>query len=168
MANTEISTGRLYGVISPILPDGEFVKCKPVFIDYWADLSSSSSCSDDGYIPKPKLIDSPFSYDHIPKYVPVIETSNFKFKEIDVCPYGPLVDLPASPEQVNDGKDHFIKFSPRSFLRNGRLSYDKVPVLGTADVFGPRILNVGILFPETFVTFISDRELSAEELRCLL
>ena len=35
MAN-KIETGRLYGVISPILPDGEFVKCKPIFIDYWA------------------------------------------------------------------------------------------------------------------------------------
>ncbi len=168
MANTEIRIGRLYGVISPILPDGEFVKCKPIFIDYWADLSSSSSCSDGGYIPKPKLIGSPFSYDNIPKYVSVIENSNFKFKETDIQRYGTLVNLPASPEKIKNGKEYFIRFHPKSFLRNGRPYYNPVPILGTDDILGPRILNVGILFPETFVTFISNRELTEKELHSLL
>ena len=152
MAN-KIETGRLYGVISPILPDGEFVKCKPIFIDYWA------------YKP-PHTYYEGIEYTNKKSQLGISE-----FKKMDIRQYGKPVFLPASRKKIHDGKEYFIIFQPtKNHTKLAMQSYFKIPAISTTtcDDFCPLILNVGILFPNKFVAYIADKELTEKELICLL
>lgn len=152
MAN-KIETGRLYGVISTILPDGKFVKCKPIFIDYWA-------------------YKQPFTYyEGIPYTNKRSQSGISEFKEMDIRQYGKPVFLPASRKKIHDGKEYFIIFQPtKNHTKLAMQNYFKIPGISTTtcDDSYPRILNVGIQFPNKFVAYIADRELTEKELRCLL
>ena len=152
MAN-KIKTGRLYGVISPILPEGEFVKCKPIFIDCW------------DYKP-------PYTYyEGIPYTTKQSRSGISEFKEMDIRQYGTPVFLPASRKKIHDGKEYFIIFQlSKNHTKLSMRNYFKYPGISTTacDDSYPLLLNVGILFPNKFVAYITDRELTEKELRCLL
>lgn len=152
MAN-KIETGRLYGVISPILSDGEFVKCKPVFVESWASSQPSTY------------------YEGIPYTNKQSRSGISEFKELDIRQYGKPVFLPASRKKIHDGKEYFIIFQlTKNHTKLSMRNYFKYPEISTttcADSY-PHILNVGILFPNKFVVYIADSELSEKELHCLL
>ena len=86
MAN-KIETGRLYGVISQILPDGNFIKCEPVFVDAWLYKHPSAY-----------YLGIKQSYDK--------RTGISQFEEVDIQTYGKTVFLPANHKKVNDGKTY--------------------------------------------------------------
>lgn len=152
MAN-KINEGRLYGVISQILPDGEFVKCKPIFVERW-------------------IYSQPSTYYEGIHYTNEQSQSGIsEFKEIDIRQYGKPVFLPASRKKIYDGNEYFIIFQPsKNHTKVAMQNYFKVPGISTStcDDSYPRILNVGIQFPNKFVAYISDRELTEKELCCLL
>lgn len=95
-ASDEIRAGRLYGVITPILPDGEFVKCEPVFVDCWGSKKTSAYYL--GIKPTPHEQFSKSGISH--------------FERVDINVYGNEVFLPASRKKINDGKEYFIVFQP--------------------------------------------------------
>lgn len=152
MAN-KIDEGRLYGVISPILPDGEFVKCRPIFVERWGSTQPSAYYEGINYTNKQSQL------------------GTSEFKEVDIRPYGKPVFLPASRKKINDGNEYFIIFQPsKNYTRVTMKRYFKIPTISTTrdDDSYPHILNVGILFPNKFVAYISDSEVEEKELRCLL
>ena len=146
----KIETGRLYGVIAPILPDGEFCICEPIFVDS-------------------RAYQKPSAY-----YLGMKKTSPSKrmgishFEEIDTTMYGNTIFLPASRKKINDGKKYFILFQPsKNRTRLSLQNYYKFPTLTATfgeDVCFSSILNIGILFPNKFVAIIADSELSEKEL----
>lgn len=128
------------------MPDGEFVKCEPVFVDYWGPKNPS-----DYYLGFKST-----SY----------EGGISDFKKVDINMYGDKVFLPASRKKINDGKKYFIAFQPSknytiSVLQNYHVFPMIVPINET---YYSRTLNVGILFPDKFVAIISKEELSEETL----
>ncbi len=152
MAN-KIVEGRLYGVISPILPDGEIVKCKPVFVEGWTSSQPSTY------------------YEGIPFTNKNFQSGISEFKEIDIRQYGKPVFLPASRKKINDGKEYFIIFqATKNHTRVTMRNYMKIPEISitSCDDSYPHILNIGILFPDKFVAYIANSELSEKKLRCLL
>ncbi len=152
MAN-KIHDGRLYGVISQILPDSEFVKCKPIFVERWVYSQPSTY------------------YEGIPFTNEQSQSGISEFKEIDIRQYGKPVFLPASRKKIYDGNEYFIIFQPsKNHTKAVMQNYFKIPGISTStcDHSYLRILNVGILFPDKFVAYIADRELTEKELRCLL
>lgn len=146
----KIKAGRLYGVIAPILPDGEFVKCEPVFIDYW-------------------IYKNPSTF-YIGKKFTQTSTGRMgisEFEEIDIRKFGKPIFLPANRKRINDGKKYFIVFQQsKNHTKPPHAPYSRSPYASTAtdDSILPDILNVGILFPNKFVIIDADRELSNEEL----
>lgn len=152
MTAKTIETGQLCGVISSILPDGKFIKCEPIFVDYWN--SENPSAYYRGIKPS-HLRRSP-------------KTGISHFEEIDINMYD-KISLPSSPNKINDGKKYFIPFHPsqnctKSVLRNA-YSYRNFPIIiARPDNYFSQILNVGILFPDKFVAVISKRELPEEAL----
>lgn len=153
MASKEIKTGRLYGVIAPILPDGRFVKCEPVFVDFW-------NLKD----PSDYYIGVKFDSDkHLSK-----KSGISHFEKIDISTYGKKVFLPASRNKINDGKKYFIAFQPtKNYTRGEFKNYYDFPSVSatTQDRYYSYVVNVGILFPNKFVTLIANRELSEEYLQ---
>lgn len=143
-----IETGRLYGVISPILEDGKFIKCEPVFIDNW-------------------LYKKPSTY-----YIELTQTFGiragvYRFEEVDIGEYGKPCFLPASRKKIGNGHSYFIPFQPTKNHTNPRCqNYYKFPTVNAVSVNSSylRIVNVGILFPNKFVAIIADRNLAEEEL----
>ena len=94
-----------------------------------------------------------------------------EFKEIDIRQYGKPVFLPASRKKIYDGNEYFIIFQPsKNHTKAAMQNYFKIPGISTStcDNSYLRILNVGIQFPNKFVAYIADRELTEKELRCLL
>ena len=147
MAN-KIDEGRLYGVISQILPDGNFIKCEPVFVDAWLYKHPSAY-----------YLGIKQSYDK--------RTGISQFEEVDIQTYGKTVFLPANHKKVNDGNKYFIMFQPtKNYTKPELRNYNRIPAisLATPNSSYIYILNVGILFPNKFVTMIADRELSEEEM----
>lgn len=152
MAN-KIVEGRLYGVISPILPDGEFVKCRPIFVERWGPTQPSAYYEGINYTNKQSQL------------------GTSEFKEVDIRPYGKPVFLPASRKKINDGKEYFIIFqATKNHTRVTMRNYMKIPEISitSCDDSYPHILNIGILFPDKFVAYIANSELSEKKLRCLL
>ena len=144
---TNIKLGQLFGVISPILPDGEFVKCEPVFVDFW----NSKNPSDYYLGAKSDLYE---------------DAGILDFKKVDINVYGDKVFLPASRKKINDGKKYFIAFQPtKNYTKPSLQNYYVFPTIKLVDEpYYSRILSVGILFPNKFVAIISKRELSKKTL----
>ena len=86
MAN-KIVEGRLYGVISPILQDGEIVKCKAVFVEGWTSSQPSTY------------------YEGIPFTNKNFQSVISEFKEIEIRQYGKPVFLPASRKKLMMAKN---------------------------------------------------------------
>ena len=150
-----IETGRLYGVITPILPDGSFIKCEPVFVDNWLY----------------KLYNHPSNYYLGIKQAYGKKTGISHFEEIDINLYGKTVFLPASHKKVNDGKKYFVMFqSTKNHTKLEFRNYYKIPSISVATPDSIYIynLNIGILFPNKFVAIIDDRELSDEEMLAII
>ena len=143
-----INTGRLYGVITPILQNGKFVKCEPVFIDDMLYKNPSAF-----YLGEKQVFHPRMGISH--------------FKKIDIRQYGKPVFLPANHKMINDGKTHFVMFQPtKDHTKICLQSYYRFPEISvtTPNSWYSAIINVGILFPNKFVSMIADREISEEEL----
>lgn len=142
-----IKLGQLYGVISPILPDGEFVKCEPVFVDFWNSKNPS-----DYYLGAKSDVYK--------------DAGILNFEKVDISIYGDKVFLPASRKKINDGKKYFIAFQPTKNRTSPTFrDYYNFPTIKAVDEpYYSHILNVGILFPNKFVAIISKRELSEKSL----
>mgnify|MGYP005819381561 FL=1 len=149
-ATKTIETGRLYGVITPILPDGSFIKCEPVFVDIWPCKHPSNY-----YLGIKQAYDKKTGISH--------------FEEIDINSYGKTIFLPASHKKVNDGKKYFVMFqSTKNHTKPELQNYCKTPSISLATPDSIYILNIGILFPNKFVAIIADRELSDEEMLAII
>lgn len=149
----KIKFGRLYGVIAPILPDGEFVKCEPVFVNTRNPQNPSDYYLGVKKIHKTSILSEEVGISH--------------FERIDITTYGKKVFLPASRNKINDGKQYFIAFQPsknctKACLRN---YYICPEIAAGQDEYYSHILNVGILFPNKFVALIATEELSEEYLQ---
>lgn len=144
---TNIKLGRLYGVISPILPDGEFVKCEPVFVDFWNSKNPS-----DYYLGATSAL-----YE---------DAGILNFEKVDISMYGAKVFLPTSRKKINDGKEYFIAFQPtKNYTKPLFQNYHAFPIIRVPDEpYYSRILNIGILFPNKFVAIVSKNELSEKAL----
>ena len=139
---------RLCGVITKILPNGEFAKCNPVFVK-----ESNFGFSE------PPLVIPPPPYYHYKKNIIDGKEVIVGFEMLDIQLYGPKVFLPANHKKMNNGKEYYVVYQPTKNYKNG-IQHWGIPCSRL-----PCITNVGILFPNKFITVKSKLgELSTDKL----